>query len=88
MCKVFKWKSGMQFTSMKDFKEGIMEFFVLNGYQVNFPKNDCIRVKAVHKTKECPFRAFVSKSGRNIYLSIENLGTEAHMRQSILQQKC
>lgn len=63
MCKVFKWKSGMQFTSMKDFKEGIMEFSVLNNYQVNFPKNDHLRFRAMCKTKECPFHAFVSKVG-------------------------
>jgi len=42
---------------------GIMEFSVLNGYQVNYPKNDCVKVRAVCKTKECPFQAFVSKVG-------------------------
>ena len=40
MSKAFKQTLGMQFTCLQDFKEGMMECPVLNGYQVYFPKND------------------------------------------------
>jgi len=73
LSKAFKWTLGMQFTCLQDFKEGMMEYFVLNGYQVCFPKNDHSRVKPVCKIKECPFTTYVSRVGETITFQLKTL---------------
>ena len=49
MTKDFKFKLGMEFSSLKDFKQALMEHSVLNGKEVQFVKNDQKRVRAVCK---------------------------------------
>jgi len=49
MTKDFKLKLGMQFSSLKEFKQAIMEHSVLNDKKVQFVKNDQNRVRAVCK---------------------------------------
>jgi len=49
MTKDFKFKLGMEFSSLKEFKQAIMEHNVLNGKEVQFVKNDHKRVRAVCK---------------------------------------
>ena len=62
MKKDFKFKLGMEFSSLKDFKYALMEHSVLNGKEVKFVKNDHKRVRAVCKRK-CGFLIMVSKVG-------------------------
>ena len=54
MNKDFKFKLGMEFGSLKDFKQALMEHSVLNGKEVKFVKNDQKRVRAICK-KKCGF---------------------------------
>jgi len=49
MTKDFKFKLGMEFCSLKDFKLALMEHSVLNGKEVQFVKNDQKRVRVVCK---------------------------------------
>jgi len=51
MNKEFKFKLGMKFGSLKDFKQALMEHSVLNGKEVKFVKNDQKRVRVVCKKK-------------------------------------
>ena len=62
MKKEFKFKLGMKFGSLKDFKHALMEHSVLNGKEVKFVKNDHKRVRAVCKRK-CGLLIMVSKVG-------------------------
>ena len=73
MSKDFKWTLGMKFTCFQDFKEGMMEYSVLNGYQVCFPKNDHTRVKVMCKTKECPFTTYVFRVGESTTFQLKTL---------------
>jgi len=45
LCQSFKFKLGMEFSSLQEFKYAILEHFVLNGKQVKFVKNDAVRVR-------------------------------------------
>ncbi|XP_047172087.1 uncharacterized protein LOC124840131, partial [Vigna umbellata] len=47
--KNFKFEFGMEFCSLKEFKNALMEHNVLNGKELKFVKNDLNRVKAVCK---------------------------------------
>ena len=47
MKKNFKFKLGMEFCSLKDFKHALIEHSVLNGKEVKFVKNDHKRVRVV-----------------------------------------
>ncbi|KAJ1397079.1 Transposase, MuDR, plant [Sesbania bispinosa] len=52
----------MEFASLREFKDAILEHFVLNGREVKFVKNDKVRVKLRCK-QACEFLALVSKVG-------------------------
>ena len=58
----FKFKLGMEFCSLKDFKRAPMKHNVLNGKEVKFVKNDQKRVRAICK-KICDFLIIGSKVG-------------------------
>ncbi|XP_047178286.1 uncharacterized protein LOC124845263 [Vigna umbellata] len=62
MTKGFKFKLGMEFKPLKDFKSALKEHSVLNGKEVKFVKNDLKRVRAVCK-KGCGFLIMASKVG-------------------------
>jgi len=62
MMKDFKFKLGMEFCSLKNFKQTLMEHSVLNGKEVKFVKNDQKRVRVICK-KKCGFLIMVSKVG-------------------------
>jgi len=67
MNKDFKFKLGMEFGSLKDFKQALMEHSVLNGKEVKFVKNDQKRVRAICK-KKCGFLIMASRvGGRETY---------------------
>lgn len=50
MCKNFKFKLGMKFCLLKEFN-AIMEHSMLNGREVEFVKNDHVKVKVVCKKR-------------------------------------
>ena len=54
MNKEFKFKLGIEFGSLKDFKQALIEHSVLNGKEVKFVKNDQKRVRVICK-KKCGF---------------------------------
>jgi len=60
MYKEFKFKLGMEFFSLKHFKQALMEHSILNGRDIKFIKNDDVRVRAICKRK-CGFLILCSK---------------------------
>lgn len=71
LCKTFQFKVGVEFSSTKEFKEAIIEWTVLNGYEIKFVKNDLIRCRVVCKKREkddCMFLALCSQvNGQHTY---------------------
>nr|KYP42520.1 hypothetical protein KK1_036047 [Cajanus cajan]KYP42521.1 hypothetical protein KK1_036048 [Cajanus cajan] len=58
--KDFKWKLGLEFGFIKEFKEAILEYNVLNGKEIRFDFNDKKRVRA--RCKHCvEYSVYVSK---------------------------
>ena len=72
MCKEFKFKLGMEFSSLKQFKQALMEHSVLNGREVKFFKNDDVRVRAICKRK-CEFLVLCSKVGGSQTFRVKTL---------------
>ncbi|WVZ21257.1 hypothetical protein V8G54_008579 [Vigna mungo] len=62
MNKDFRFSLGMEFGSLKEFKNALMEHSVLNGKEIKFVKNDLTRVRAKCK-KKCGFLIMASKVG-------------------------
>ncbi|KAJ1429703.1 Transposase, MuDR, plant [Sesbania bispinosa] len=62
MCRQFKFKLGMEFSSLKEFKDAILEHSVLNGREIIFEKNDKVGAR-VRCSQTCDFVALVSKVG-------------------------
>lgn len=63
--KKFKFKVGMEFRSLAEFKEALTEWNVINGWEFKMVKNDHLRVRAVcnHKLNKCDFVALCSQVG-------------------------
>ena len=59
------FKVDMDFKSLKEFKDGVREWCVLNGTQIKILKNDKERCRIVHKDKKCLFTALCSKVAYN-----------------------
>ncbi|XP_058762568.1 uncharacterized protein LOC131635949 [Vicia villosa] len=60
--KDFVFKVGMEFRSLKQFKDAILEHNVLNGREVKFVKNDANRCRVVCKDKEkCDYTVLCSR---------------------------
>lgn len=64
MNKDFEFKIGMQFNSLVEFNDATTHWFVLNGREIRFMKNESNRVKVECRDK-CGFLAFVVKWGTN-----------------------
>ncbi|XP_014515308.1 uncharacterized protein LOC106773133 [Vigna radiata var. radiata] len=62
MNKDFRFLLGMEFCSLKEFKNAVMEHSVLNGKEIKFVKNDLTRVREKCK-KKCGFVIMASKVG-------------------------
>ncbi|WVY91036.1 hypothetical protein V8G54_036550 [Vigna mungo] len=62
MSKNFKFELGMEFCTLREFKNAVMEHSVLNGKEVKFVKNDGTRARAICKNK-CGFVIMASKVG-------------------------
>jgi len=72
----FKFKVGIDFKSIAEFKMAIREWNVLNGYQIKFVKNDkdrC-RVECKDKAKRFKYMAHCSKVAYNHTFKIKTLG--------------
>jgi hypothetical protein len=63
--KKFKFKVGMEFKSLAEFKEALTEWNVINGWEFKMVKNDNVRIRAVcnHKLNKCDFVALCSQVG-------------------------
>ncbi|WVZ24227.1 hypothetical protein V8G54_002771 [Vigna mungo] len=72
MNKSFKFELGMEFCSLKEFKNALMEHIVLNGKEVKFVKNDLNRVRAICKNK-CGFLIMASKVGGKEIFRVKTL---------------
>src|ERR1044072_4074357 len=72
MSKDFQFHVGMEFTSIKQFKDAIKEFSVLNGREIRFLKNDKTRCKVICKGK-CSYRMLCSKVGGKETFSIKKM---------------
>ncbi|WVZ01678.1 hypothetical protein V8G54_022484 [Vigna mungo] len=77
--KSFKFELGMEFCSLKEFKNALLEHGVLNGKKVKFVKNDLNRVRVVCKNK-CGFLIMASKG--------QNPGWTSQMWKGFWKQKC
>ncbi|XP_014521871.1 uncharacterized protein LOC106778429 [Vigna radiata var. radiata] len=72
MTKGFKFRLGMKFKSLKDFKSALQEHSVLNGKEVKFVNNDLKRVRAICK-KGCGFVIMPSKVGSSQTIRVKTL---------------
>jgi len=63
--KTFKFKVGMEFKSLAEFKEALTEWTVINGWEFKMVKNDKQRIRAVcnNKLQKCNFVALCSQVG-------------------------
>src|SRR3954471_7761380 len=62
LTKDFKFKVGMEFSSLKQFKKAVMEHNVLNGREVTFAKNDANRCRVVCTQKKlCDYTILCSR---------------------------
>ena len=63
LCKEFKWKLGLEFASLKEFKEAILEYNVLNVRKIRFYFND--KKRARERCKHCTeYLVYVNKVGQ------------------------
>ena len=81
----FQFKVGMEFSSLKQFKDAIIEHSVLNGRQLRFQKNDTLRVR-VRCKENCGFMAYCSKVGRTHTYRLKTL-SEKHTCGRVLNKK-
>ena len=74
MTQTFKFKVGMEFSSLKQFKDAILEHNVLNSREVKFVKNDKDRCRVVWKKKtECRYLVFCSRVVRTTTFKVKTL---------------
>jgi len=74
MTQTFKFKVGMEFSSLKQFKDAILEHNVLNSREVKFVKNDKDRCRVVCKKKiECRYLVFCSRVVRTTTFKVKTL---------------
>ena len=74
MTKNFKFSAGMEFATLQQFKDAILEHSVLNGKEIRFPKSDKDRVRAVcKKKKKCDYFIFVSRVGRTTTFRVKTM---------------
>ncbi|XP_058764112.1 uncharacterized protein LOC131637534 [Vicia villosa] len=72
--KEFKFKVGMEFSSLKQFKKAVLEHNVLNGREVKFAKNDGERCRVICKDKQqCGYTVLCSRVLRTESFRIKTL---------------
>jgi len=85
LCKEFKFRLHMQFSSLTQFKEAIMEHFVLNEKEVIFIKNIKKGARVVCSQK-CGFLCLVSRVGRTETFEVKTL-TDEHTCPRVFNKK-
>ncbi|KAK2427486.1 hypothetical protein QL285_026061 [Trifolium repens] len=70
MSKKYKFKFGMEFNSLQDFRDAIRDHNVRNGYQVTSVKNEGSRVRVVYG-KGCPYRVLCSQVSKERAFAIK-----------------
>ena len=65
LTKDYVFTVGMDFRSLKEFKEGVKEWCVLNGTEIKTVKQDKERCRIVCKDSKCNFKALCSKVAYN-----------------------
>ncbi|XP_058765177.1 uncharacterized protein LOC131638625 [Vicia villosa] len=85
LTKDFKFKWGMEFTSLDDFREAIREWTVLNGREITFVKNEGYRVRVECKAK-CGFLMLCSKVGHKHTYAIKTI-KDTHTCARVLDNK-
>ncbi|XP_058766212.1 uncharacterized protein LOC131639766 [Vicia villosa] len=83
--KDFKFKWGMEFNTLVDFKEAIREWSVLNGREISFVKNESYRVRVECKAK-CGFLVLCSKVGHKHTYAIKTL-VDTHTCARVLNNR-
>ncbi|XP_058783089.1 uncharacterized protein LOC131657741 [Vicia villosa] len=83
--KDFKFKWGMEFNSLNDFRGAIREWSVLNGREISFVKNEAHRVRVICKSK-CGFLVLCSKVGHQKTFAIKTL-VDKHTCARVLNNK-
>ncbi|XP_058741808.1 uncharacterized protein LOC131614203 [Vicia villosa] len=83
--KDFKFKWGMEFNSLDDFREAIREWIVLNGREITFVKNEGYRVRVECKAK-CGFLMLCSKVGHKHTFAIKTI-KDTHTCARVLDNK-
>lgn len=74
MTKNFKFTVSMEFSSLKQFKEAILEHNVLNDREVKFRKNDANRCRVICKFfKSCNYKILVSRVGWTTTFRVKTL---------------
>lgn len=73
--KNYKFKVGLEFVSLEEFKEAVTQRSMLKGRERQYVKNDKFRVRVICKSK-CGFLALVSKVGnKHAYMMKRWVGT-------------
>ncbi|XP_058779616.1 uncharacterized protein LOC131653480 [Vicia villosa] len=85
LTKDFKFKWGMEFTSLNDFRDAIREWTVLNGREITFVKNEGYRVRDECKAK-CSFLMLCSKVGHKHTYAIKTI-KDTHTCARVLDNK-
>ncbi|XP_058724923.1 uncharacterized protein LOC131596316 [Vicia villosa] len=74
LSKNFKFKVGMEFSSLKQFKKVVLEHNVLNGREVKFEKNDADRCRVVcNEKKICNYTVLCSRVLKTTTFRIKTL---------------
>ncbi|GAU21282.1 hypothetical protein TSUD_286920 [Trifolium subterraneum] len=68
--KGYKWKTGLEFSSLKDFREAIRDWSSLKGLPIDWVKNEGDRVR-VECARKCGFYMLCSRVGRDHTFAIK-----------------
>ncbi|XP_058766938.1 uncharacterized protein LOC131640561 [Vicia villosa] len=79
----FKW--GMQFNSLDDFREAIREWIVLNGREITFVKNEGYRVRVECKAK-CGYSMLCSRVDQKETFAIKTIN-DTHTYARVLENR-
>jgi len=87
MTKTLKFKLGMEFSSLRQFKDAILEHNVLNNREVMFVKNDTNRCRVVCKKKsQCGYLVFCSRVVRTTTFRVKTLKPK-HICGMVIENK-
>jgi hypothetical protein len=82
MHKGYKWKYGLEFNSLADFREAVRDWSSLKGLPVTWVKNESYRVR-VECERKCGFRILCSRVGQSHTYAIKT--DEEHMTHTCIK---